>query len=682
MEARTSDERAIVMQRGVAQLMFSYLPGKTVDWEDGLAIVQLAGVRLKGAWEPKDAQIVLKEVSGYLGRWRDLGGVVSGTFPDPEREPRRFTMGEPESIDAVVMEAALHCMSCSRLVFRKRKDLHEAAARDAHPFRCPTCGKDALRQFPQVFVHGCGNLVALDRLMPIIGKAKNGSGDLAPTWLVLECRACGANGIPEIQWRSERARDLIVTCQRCKREITRGRLTARCHACFRNPPALPDQPADGSDGSDAPPDPTLIDRVLMRGTSYRASEAYYGHSLTILRLDRPQTAAADDDETALLRALLPSSIAGRPEALKRGRLETLMAELQRAQERNDASAMGEIYRQIGVVAASDPATEPDPPASLSLDDPAPDVERMIEESLALKTQVHARPYAALLAGDAHGATAALADRIRERHNQLGLRPTLLVDDLPVITATFGHSRRSFEPVYEETDRRIFLPTTLHPFTPLGDHAARRINKPNAAGTFPILAREGDHEGIFLGLDAGRVARWLTANGRPLPDDGQPPIVRILRACEPMGNDRYYDTIWTKETRRLVFGLLHSLSHAAMRAVTRFAGLERTSLSEYLFLPLLGTVIYANSSTFKMGNMETMLRSSFYSFLAELDDVAMSCLMDTDCIDHRGACAGCLHAPEISCRVFNHGLSRSFLRGGHTPWVDASTEGRIVGYWEL
>jgi len=70
VEARTSDERAIVMQRGVAQLMFSYLPGKTVDWEDGLAIVQLAGVRLKGAWEPKDAQIVLKEVSGYLAACR------------------------------------------------------------------------------------------------------------------------------------------------------------------------------------------------------------------------------------------------------------------------------------------------------------------------------------------------------------------------------------------------------------------------------------------------------------------------------------------------------------------------------------------------------------------------------------------------------------------------------------
>jgi hypothetical protein len=160
----------------------------------------------------------------------------------------------------------------------------------------------------------------------------------------------------------------------------------------------------------------------------------------------------------------------------------------------------------------------------------------------------------------------------------------------------------------------------------------------------------------------------------------PILPRILHALEPI--DRYYDRIWACRVRRLVFGLLHSLSHVAMRAAIRYAGMERTSISEYLFLPLLGTVIFDNSSLFQLGGLETLARDHLAVFLETLNDEAMVCLYDTECIDHRGACHGCIHAPEISCRVFNHGLSRAFLMGGHAPWVDVTAEKRIIGYWEL
>ena len=40
-EGEQSAERLPSMQRGVSQLLFNYLPYRTVDWEDGLAIVQL-----------------------------------------------------------------------------------------------------------------------------------------------------------------------------------------------------------------------------------------------------------------------------------------------------------------------------------------------------------------------------------------------------------------------------------------------------------------------------------------------------------------------------------------------------------------------------------------------------------------------------------------------------------------
>jgi hypothetical protein len=288
----------------------------------------------------------------------------------------------------------------------------------------------------------------------------------------------------------------------------------------------------------------------------------------------------------------------------------------------------------------------------------------------------------LLRQDRQAAAAGLLPQIAEAHQHLGLRPLLLVDDLPVISATFGFTRRSFEPTYEESAMR--LPVQLRPFYPVDSYGARSINRPGAVGTIPILAREGEHEGVFIGLDPPRVLAWLAENNLHLPASTDSPIQQILCGLEPV--DRYYDTIWdTAQPRRLlrlVFGLLHSLSHAAMRVVSRLAGLERTSLSEYLFLPLLGTVIYANSSTFKMGCIESMLRSTLYEFLRELGEDAMSCLIDPDCLDHQGACAGCLYSPEISCRVFNHGLSRAFLIGGHVPWKDVSVDAQIKGYWQM
>jgi hypothetical protein len=119
----------------------------------------------------------------------------------------------------------------------------------------------------------------------------------------------------------------------------------------------------------------------------------------------------------------------------------------------------------------------------------------------------------------------------------------------------------------------------------------------------------------------------------------------------------------------------------MRAITRYAGIDRTSVAEYIFLPLLGCVVYDNSSTFKLGGIATLVRDHLAAFLQNIADEAVECLYDPDCADHNGACHGCIHSPEISCRVFNHGLSRCFLLGGHAPWTDVSATARIIGYWE-
>lgn len=674
-EAASPPEQ-IWMQRSVSQLLYAYLPGRTVDWENGLAIVQLGNVLFSSAWEPAQAQLVLKEITAYVTRWRLAGGLVHPSFPDPEKHADRFTIGEPVRIGATFVETALHCLTCNRLVFLRKRDLLAAQKKGHSPFRCPGCGKTTLRQFPQIFVHGCGEFIPLQQWMPTLKKEGE---SLRKTSFSLLCPRCASQSVVEIPSRSERARDLNVRCQTC-RTITVERLNPRCHVCFSNPPPLPAE--RGPEGAaDREQEGTIVTRVLMRLTSYRASEAYYPHTLTLLRLDRPQYTGYLDAEVEQLRQLLPAPPEGLAANPTVNALATLTTRLKAAQVSGDARMVQEIIDQIAAIATAGtvPAVAPTsagPSVALT-----PELQRSVQESLAFKTTVHTTSSLDLLHQDHQKAAAGLLPQIVEAHQRLGLHPVLLVDDLPVISATFGFTRRSFEPTYEESTMR--LPTQLRPFYPLDAYGARSINRPGAVGTIPILAREGEHEGIFIGLDPPRVLAWLAQNQLPLPGRGSP-IQQILAGLEPV--DRYYDAIWDtavpRRLLRLVFGLLHALSHAAMRAVSRLAGLERTSLSEYLFLPLLGTVIYANNSTFKMGSIESMVRSHLYEFLQELGEDAMSCLIDPDCLDHRGACAGCLYSPELSCRVFNHGLSRAFLIGGHAPWGDVSTAEQITGYWQM
>lgn len=271
----------------------------------------------------------------------------------------------------------------------------------------------------------------------------------------------------------------------------------------------------------------------------------------------------------------------------------------------------------------------------------------------------------------------LKDRIEKTLERLGIAELLYVEDLPVISASVGYTRRSFEPTYEELGAKR-APTQIRAFPSLQREAAQGLSKPELLGTVPVLAREGEHEGIFVSLQPERVLAWLQDNGIQLADPSLPPITRILNCLEPV--DKYYDSIWTLPVRRMVFGLIHSVSHAMMRAVTRYAGLDRTSVSEYVFLPLLGCVVFDNSSSFRLGGIATLVRDNLAAFLNNLSSEATECLYDTECIDHRGACHGCLHSPEISCRVFNHGLSRAFLLGGHAPWADIAQDIRLRGFW--
>lgn len=669
--------RPLKMQRGVTQLLFSYLPDRTMDWEDGAAIVQLSGVRLEEVWDDARAKMVLEEVKEFLRRWKRRQGQrtnIDRQFEDLcQGREGFFTVGSPESITANYLPTLLFCRKCSRIHSNK-----SARSKNAG-LLCRRCRQPTLRQFGIIFVHGCGALVAVDDFIPIVS---NKDGIHTETQRPLRCQKCGAKSDLALKAppRSERIKNIEIVCLSCN-EVYLDQFAVRCHRCFREYQRTHQNTGSSNDDDSI----TLITRIKMRATSYRASDAYYPLSLTLLRLDLPEIEHGYDPDINLLRQLLPGSVTAKSRLGFNDSVDTLTEKLRMAAKAGNTQEVARLGGEIQKLAGSHKQSSSESDgnqtnyALLRNDEEwQAELQRVVIESIAFRRTVHTVEAAEVLRQNPNNGQQYIAYQL-ETLRQLGVKEMLAVEDLPVIVTTFGYTRRSSEPTFEE-DRKQ-MPTRVCAFPPLNEWGLRLVSRLHLKGTIPVLAREGRHEGLFLSLDPERILRWLEVNKAPLPLPGAPPIIRIMHALEPV--DRYYDNVEREcPVRRYVFGLLHSLSHLVMRVAGRYAGLERTSLSEYLFLPLLGCVVFDNSGSFQLGGLKLLMRDHLLEFLKALDDEAVKCLYDTACIDHKGACHGCIHAPEISCRYFNHGLSRAYLVGGHAPWADVASNKWITGYWEL
>lgn len=653
--------KAMTMSRSIGQLLFTYLPGRAVDWDDGLAIVSLDSPRLRASWDGPRKQAVLDEVAHAMRGWEAAGGTISADYPRPERDPGRITVGTPDAVEATVLGGAMVCTRCDTLSFEAR----EAAARGGGQasIRCPNpkCAQPTMRQFPFVFVHGCGELQVLEEWMPSQGST---DGGIVEKKRPIRCQRC-QKSLLAIPARSDRIRDISIKCTNCG-DVVMDRIVASCQPCIRAYRLGEQRTPDGR-----PADPA---HVLMRATRYSATNTYSPQSISFLPLDQTLPVAAPDPEVERLQRLLPTAEQPLADAGAADRIEVLLAQVKRATD------PGEKKRLMAAIARA-ARDEPAPSAAQTAPDVTlqdEDLFRGIRESVTFRTSVNTRSLPEVAESGA-GPSSLRADAVRAAFSRLGLRCVELVFDLPVVQAAFGFTRRSYRPTYVEEIGNVTLSTTLRPLKSLSPHAAQYIGDALAEGTTPILARDGRHQGMFVSLEPERVIAWLTLNGVELPAPNDLPLLRILAGLEPC--DRYHNEVFSRPIRRYVFGLVHTLSHAVMRVAARYAGLERTSVSEYLFLPLLGSAVYDNSSHVQLGGFETLAKNSLESFSAALEDDAMACLYDTECIDHRGACHGCVHAPEISCRFFNHGLSRALLLGGHAPWASGQ-QSRVIGYWEM
>ncbi|OKH30605.1 hypothetical protein NIES2119_30650 [[Phormidium ambiguum] IAM M-71] len=254
---------------------------------------------------------------------------------------------------------------------------------------------------------------------------------------------------------------------------------------------------------------------------------------------------------------------------------------------------------------------------------------------------------------------------------LGISQVTVIQDLPVLHLAYGYTRLSHQPeaaVLWAFDRKNF---DLAGDEPKGNW-------------IPMPVYKLTTEALSFQFDAKRIVKWLHANNlAPDPASISEPTLwllerhsRITSRSGPAFDDNLSPDFlipW------LVSSALHSANHLLIKAIADQSSFGETALSEHLLFSLNQTIIFVNRlQEFSLGGLKTFfeqrLDQAFKSLLEERGD----CMFDPYCEETLGgACNGCLHLPEVVCRLFNNALSRILLYGGE---IGADIEGVEKTLW--
>ncbi len=597
------------MSRGKQQVLLNYLPGKTFDFEKIGTIARVD--RIRGVPRTDlNMRLILRAVEEQARAWSEEHRPV---FRDLERATDRFVLVEPRGVEAAMFPLVFWCQNhrCGVIV----------EPRDGVPTSetCSSCRAGRLVQLRFVRVHRCGALEPLSSQ---------------------HCKTCNARQRMALDTRgSERVSDFQWVCRSCG--ATASVFAGRCSCNWPGG------------------DPSLKN---MSVEVHRAGRTFYPH-YTVL-LNQPGRELSAFLGISQWQAVAASVFLGMPESRGRRLVDFAasaatpagapftLSDAERARLRAQGTSE-EMIAQFEKMQAQLQATRTEAEVAGSPQGLAAALirrsgvpwdiwERSGQEMLEAVMPLQSGNVTELFArqeGEAED-----RNRAREAARRLGLGAVTLATDFPITTATFGYSRADYQP---DTCR-------LNPFPAERDHG----------GKFPIFVDVVQADAILLRLDHDAVLRWMSTNGfvPRIPAGEDAGVSARAYFVQLLDGVSLRQTIQVPEGR-LVFGLLHTLSHLAVRRASLLCGLEGTSLSEYVLPRTLTCAIYCNHRFgATIGALSALFEQSLAEWLAEIRS-CRRCVYDPVCIDRGGSCHACSHLAETSCRFFNLNLGRPFLFGG-------------------
>lgn len=603
------------MTRGKQQVLFNYLPGRTFDFEKIATIARVKSVRGTPHNDLNPA-LLLRKVAENARAWQESNR--PGLRDEILNDPTRFILLNPVEVSAEMFPKILWCQNrgCGRVI--------DFTQRDRIPAECPICKSGYLVQMRFVKIHRCG---ALEPLYPP------------------RCQRCGTAKYMALDTRgAERFSAFLWKCSNCGSKATA--FAGQCRQC------------------QWPGDPKLKNMDIE---VHRAGRTFYAHTAVLINVPhRALDAFFTLPEWQMLTAakflnvpgmenrrltdfaVSPSASSGvelsqapglsgdelegllRRQATGELSAEQLVQEMQRIRQRKSdeahtvapGSLANAVVRRSGV---------------------ARDVWERAGHSLLEAVLHRDSGHTADLFGDLSRARAESAAR------SMGFSGVTLISEFPIVTATYGYSRAEYKP----------QESRLNPFPPEREQGGR----------LPIFVDQVQADALLLRLDANRVLRWLELNGFPptLPRGEDATISARAYPVQLFDNVSLFVTLQAAAAEaRLIFGLLHTLSHICVRRAALLCGLEHTSLSEYLLPTALQVAIYCNHRFgATIGALTALFDQTVTEWLTSVRN-SIRCVYDPVCGDTTGNCHACTHLAETSCRFFNLNLNRSFLFGGPDP----------------
>lgn len=193
------------------------------------------------------------------------------------------------------------------------------------------------------------------------------------------------------------------------------------------------------------------------------------------------------------------------------------------------------------------------------------------------------------------------------------------------------------------------------------------------------------EGVLFELDHIKVLKWLRRNG--IIEDNDLPVdfnnEAEVRAwfINNVDNSQIEPFALLSEDTPItyyVYRLIHTISHTLIISAAEICGLDKNSISEYIFPAIPAVFIYCqNTQGFNIGALFSIFEMYFEKWIDGALKIATECIFDPICAEHEAACSGCVYTNEISCQHFNHDLDRTLLIGKY----DRENEKRFWGFWE-
>lgn len=181
----------------------------------------------------------------------------------------------------------------------------------------------------------------------------------------------------------------------------------------------------------------------------------------------------------------------------------------------------------------------------------------------------------------------------------------------------------------------------------------------------------DTEGILIELDMKEIFKWLQENGFVSDDieiNSKVEVKKWFLENINLDSITHFATIsgdGNNLVTKVVYSLIHTISHMMIISAGKNSGLSRDSISEIIFPNTCAFFIYPTSSEgVTLGSISGMFETNLEIFLQDALRENEICTFDPICSTHQnGACVACSYLSEVNCAHFNKDLSRSYLYGG-------------------